>query len=242
MPRSQRFLSQACEAAGAIRTVASLTREADCCRLYSNELEVPQKRSNKTAVWGNGVYAFTQSLNYWVIGLIFWYGSTQIIAGLSIQNFFVALIAVRPFSFFFFFSFFRSHTLSCTDHFRRHQRCFHLLLRRGQYVLASAYVKFDKANSARLAVSKAKQASSAAVKLYDSRPLIDAESTIGEPFALEKAQGHIRFENVHFRYPSRKHVPVLKGLDFEVRPGQFCAIVGGSGCGYVFSHQLLEAN
>ena len=65
----------ACEAAGSIRTVASLTREADCLRLYQESLAVPLKKSNRTAIWSNGLYSLSQAMVFFVIALIFWYGS-----------------------------------------------------------------------------------------------------------------------------------------------------------------------
>ena len=68
----------ACEAAGAIRTVSSLTREADCLRLYSNSLDEPLRRSNRASLWANLIFAFSQSCSYWVIALIFWYGCTLV--------------------------------------------------------------------------------------------------------------------------------------------------------------------
>ena len=43
----------ACEAAGSIRTVASLTREADCLALYSKSLEGPLNDYKRSAVWAN---------------------------------------------------------------------------------------------------------------------------------------------------------------------------------------------
>ncbi|HEV8245155.1 MAG TPA: ABC transporter ATP-binding protein, partial [Polyangiaceae bacterium] len=49
------------------------------------------------------------------------------------------------------------------------------------------------------------------------------------PLALEKIQGHIRFEDVHFRYHNGSEV--LSGLNFEARPGQTVAIVGATGAG-----------
>jgi ATP-binding cassette subfamily B (MDR/TAP) protein 1 len=65
----------ACEAAGAIRTVASLTREEDCARAYSQSLETPLRRSNRNALWSNLLYALSQSISFFVIALVFWYGS-----------------------------------------------------------------------------------------------------------------------------------------------------------------------
>jgi ABC transporter fused permease/ATP-binding protein len=43
--------------------------------------------------------------------------------------------------------------------------------------------------------------------------------------------GHVQFENVCFSYPSRPDVQVLKGITFEIRPGQVVALVGSSGGG-----------
>lgn len=60
----------ACEAAAAIRTVASLTREKDCCQLYSDRLEEPMRRSNKSAVIGSGLYALSQAISFFIIGLV----------------------------------------------------------------------------------------------------------------------------------------------------------------------------
>ena len=68
----------ACEAAGSIRTVASLTREEDCLKIYSQSLEIPLKKSNRTAVWSNALFAFSQSLVFFVIALVFWYGANLV--------------------------------------------------------------------------------------------------------------------------------------------------------------------
>ena len=83
----------ACEAAGAIRTVASLTREDDCCRLYSESLEEPLRRSNRTAIYSNAIFSLSQSMTFWVIALVFWYGS-RLVADMkrSTFQFFIGLM------------------------------------------------------------------------------------------------------------------------------------------------------
>lgn len=86
----------ACEAVASIRTVASLTREEDCLRLYSESLEEPLKTSNKTTAWTGLLFAFTQSTAFYVIALMFWYGS-RLIASLeySTLSFFVCFMVRR---------------------------------------------------------------------------------------------------------------------------------------------------
>jgi ATP-binding cassette, subfamily B (MDR/TAP), member 1 len=91
-------------------------------------------------------------------------------------------------------------------------------------------------------ISSAAGAGSDILKLLDSAPLIDAESDAGKKVNVSKAQGHIRLDNVHFRYPTRPTVRVLRGLSIEVQPGTYIALVGASGCGKstVYVYPLLQ--
>ncbi|MEN0046916.1 MAG: ABC transporter transmembrane domain-containing protein [Bacteroidota bacterium] len=52
-------------------------------------------------------------------------------------------------------------------------------------------------------------------------------------------QGQIEYKNVHFSYPTRNDVPVLKGINFEVPIGKKVALVGTSGSGKSTIVQLL---
>ena len=56
----------------------------------------------------------------------------------------------------------------------------------------------------------------------------------------EKMSGSVEFHDVHFKYPTRPDVPVLKGLSITVEPGQVVALVGSSGCGKSTVVQLIE--
>ena len=80
-------------------------------------------------------------------------------------------------------------------------------------------------------VSSAKGAGSDIIKLIDSRPEIDAESTEGKVVPMENVRGQIRLANIHFRYPTRPGVRVLRGLSLNVKPGTYIALVGASGSG-----------
>ncbi|HET9429487.1 MAG TPA: ABC transporter ATP-binding protein/permease [Allosphingosinicella sp.] len=55
--------------------------------------------------------------------------------------------------------------------------------------------------------------------------------------ALVVGRGHVRFEDVHFAYDPEREI--LKGIDFEVRPGTMTAVVGPSGAGKSTLSRLL---
>jgi ATP-binding cassette subfamily B (MDR/TAP) protein 1 len=50
----------------------------------------------------------------------------------------------------------------------------------------------------------------------------------------------IEFDDVHFEYPSRPDIPVLRGLNLKVKRGETLALVGPSGCGKSTVVQLIE--
>jgi len=89
-------------------------------------------------------------------------------------------------------------------------------------------------------MSSAKGAASDIVRLLDSTPEIDAESDEGKKIESEKSRGHIRMSQIHFRYPTRSGVRVLRNFSIEVQPGTYIALVGASGCGKSTTIQLLE--
>ncbi len=87
-------------------------------------------------------------------------------------------------------------------------------------------------------MGKAKQAAQSLKRLLDRKPTIDTWSTDGEK--VEHVEGNIEFRDVHFRYPTRPDQPVLRGLNLSVKPGQYVALVGASGCGKSTTIALLE--
>eukprot|EP00833_Pecoramyces_ruminatium_P003492 jgi/Orpsp1_1/1177524/evm.model.c7180000061789.1 len=74
-------------------------------------------------------------------------------------------------------------------------------------------------------------------KIIENKPKINVDD--GE-ISEEPLKGTIEFQNVHFSYPSRPEVEVLKGISFKCLPGQTVAIIGTSGSGKSTCIQLLE--
>ncbi|KAF8321282.1 P-loop containing nucleoside triphosphate hydrolase protein [Clavulina sp. PMI_390] len=188
----------ALEAAGAIKTVASLTREHGCWQEYSDSLELPLKRSNRTAIWSCALYALAQSMQFYAISLVFWYGS-RLVADLSYSTkaFFICLMGV---------------TFGA--------------------IQAGNIFSFVPD------ISSAKGAGEDMLRLFDNVPEINAESTEGK--VMETVSGHIELRDVHFRYPTRPGVRVLRGLNLSIKPGSYVAIVGASGSGKSTVIQLVE--
>ncbi|KAK9349188.1 P-loop containing nucleoside triphosphate hydrolase protein [Lipomyces starkeyi] len=88
-------------------------------------------------------------------------------------------------------------------------------------------------------MGKAYHATANVKALYDLQPQIDIWSNEGD--IPHDVQGNIEFRDVHFRYPTRMQVPVLRGLNLSVKKGQYVALVGSSGCGKSTTIGLIES-
>ncbi|KAJ5212040.1 GTPase-activating protein [Penicillium cinerascens] len=190
--------SYACEATSAIRTVASLTREADVCNHYHEQLLSQGRRLLLSILKSSVLYAASQSLQFLCMALGCWYGGT--------------LFGRNEYSMFQFFL------------------CFSVVIFGAQ----SAGTMFSYAPD----IAKARHAAASLKALFDRTPEIDSWSRDGE--MVQSIEGHVEFRDVHFRYPTRPDQPVLRGLNLHVKPGQYVAFVGASGCGKSTAIALLE--
>ncbi|XP_036395228.1 ATP-binding cassette, sub-family B (MDR/TAP), member 4 [Megalops cyprinoides] len=112
----------------------------------------------------------------------------------------------------------------------------------GVFLVVSAVLygalALGEANSFTPNYAKAKISASHLFMLINRVPAIDNDSDLGEK--PDQFDGNVRFDDVHFNYPSRPDVPILQGLSLRVKKGQTLALVGSSGCGKSTTIQLLE--
>ncbi|XP_051465832.1 ATP-binding cassette sub-family B member 5 isoform X2 [Apus apus] len=88
------------------------------------------------------------------------------------------------------------------------------------------------------AVANARGAAYEVYQIINKKRLIDSSSKEG--YKPDKLVGEIEFRNIHFNYPSRPDVKILKGLNLKVQTGKTIALVGASGCGKSTTVQLLQ--
>nr|XP_020843143.1 phosphatidylcholine translocator ABCB4 isoform X2 [Phascolarctos cinereus] len=86
--------------------------------------------------------------------------------------------------------------------------------------------------------ANARGAAYAIFDIIDNNPKIDSFSEAGHK--PDHIKGNLEFRNVHFSYPSRADVKILKGLNLKVNSGQTVALVGNSGCGKSTTVQLIQ--
>jgi len=77
-------------------------------------------------------------------------------------------------------------------------------------------------------MSRANHAIALLMRLLSTQPLIDNLSRGG---IKPRLKGHVTFQDVSFRYPTRPDTQVLQGLNLTIRAGQTLALVGPSGNG-----------
>lgn len=77
-------------------------------------------------------------------------------------------------------------------------------------------------------------------RIADKDTDVEATAEAKPPHQPGRGASSVQFRDVHFSYPARPDAEVLHGLTLDIKPGQFCALVGLSGAGKSTIISLVE--
>lgn len=207
------------EAVTSIKTIASLSLEEETLRTYQRSLSGPRKETFTVTMQASLWQAMTYFLGNCVNALAYWWGSKQIIAGNYTQTQFLIVV----------FSLLVS-----------------ALLWSQMFALAP---ELSQARAAMARILNLIKMGSDGMKGHipvalDAVSLEneDAEASVETKgyYALSNKAASVQLRNVHFSYPARPDIQILKGLNITVPAGKFCALVGPSGAGKSTIISLVE--
>lgn len=207
------------EAITSIKTIAALSLEEDTLQTYRRSLKGPRKETFKVTVQASLCQAMTYFLGNLVNALAYWWGSKQIIAGNYSETQFLIVV-------------------------------FSLLV--SALLWSQMFALAPELTSARAAMERILgliEIGSDKMQGNVRRPLtadpmdekdleVGAEATTTHPPGNRASSVELR--DVHFAYPARPDIRVLNGLNVNIRPGKFCALVGPSGAGKSTVISLIE--
>ncbi|KAI1778002.1 putative ABC multidrug transporter [Hypoxylon cercidicola] len=200
------------EAVNSIKTVAALSLEQEVLGTYRRSLSAPRKEITRSSLWANLFLAIAYSISNLIYAFIYWWGAKQIIeSGYTQVQFFIVLLALLV-----------SAQLW------------------GQlFTLAPEVTRAGRAVGRIFDLIDLGSSETFSAQGKDS---LDAEAAVeSKTPAHPNTRGlAVSFKQVKFAYPARPNRRVLKGLDIDIRPGQFCALVGPSGAGKSTVISLLE--
>ncbi|ETS83911.1 hypothetical protein PFICI_05787 [Pestalotiopsis fici W106-1] len=200
------------EAVTSIKTVAALSLEREVEATYWRSLKHPRQDYLRTSLWANLFLAVTYAVANLIYSLAYWWGSRQIIEGHNTQTeFFIVLVALL---------------ISA----QQWGELFTLAPEVGNAGRAAGRIfdLIDQGSSKDVAKKpSAEKDPEAAVEMKNVQPHIEGGMSV-------------KFNQLVFSYPARPNRQVLKGLDIEIKPGQFCALVGPSGAGKSTIISLME--
>lgn len=207
------------EAITSIKTVASLSLEEETLKTYRRSLKGPRKETLKVSLQASLWQAMTYLLGNLVNALAYWWGAKQIIAGNYTQVQFLIVV----------FSLLVS-----------------ALLWSQMFALAPELSNARAAMARILSLieigSDKMQGHAAGPSLIvpwkEKDPEATAETKPSYPSGNQASSVQLR--DVHFSYPARPDIQVLNGLNINIRPGKFCALVGPSGAGKSTIISLVE--
>lgn len=204
------------EAITSIKTIASLSLEEDTLKTYRRSLKAPRKETLRVTLQASLCQAMTYFLGNLVNALAYWWGSKQIIAGNYSETEFLIVV----------FSLLVS-----------------ALLWSQMFILAPEITNAKGAMGRILGlidIGSDKMQGSLNYLSHTEEKDVEATGETKSPYSSGPVASSVKLQNVHFSYPARPDMKVLNGLNVDIPPGKFCALVGPSGAGKSTVIALIE--
>ncbi|KAL3462864.1 P-loop containing nucleoside triphosphate hydrolase protein [Aspergillus heterothallicus] len=203
------------EAVTSIKTIASLSLEEETLKTYQRSLKGPRKETLAVTLQASLWQAMTYFLGNLVNALAYWWGSKQILAGNYTQTQFLIVV-------------------------------FSLLV--SALLWSQMFALAPELSSARAAMARLLgliEIGSDKMTGHAHPPAPTTPSSIEEKSLETTAEStstasSVQLHNIHFSYPARPDIKVLNGLNVNIKPGQFAALVGPSGAGKSTIISLVE--
>lgn len=200
------------EAVTSIKTIASLSLEENTLQTYRRSLKGPRKETLKVTMQASLWQAMTYFLGNMVNALAYWWGSKQIINGNYTQTqFLIVVFSLLVSALLWSQMFALAPELSAARS-------------AAARILGLIEIGKDKMNG------KVNSVKGKDVEAIEEKPTYDSGNTASS----------VQLRDVHFCYPARPDMKVLKGLNVDIKPGKFCALVGPSGAGKSTIISLVE--
>ncbi|OJI88949.1 hypothetical protein ASPTUDRAFT_182579 [Aspergillus tubingensis CBS 134.48] len=200
------------EAITSIKTVSSLSIQQDILQTYRASLKGPRMETLVVTLQASLWQAMTYFLGNLVNALAYWWGAKQIINGTYTQTQFLIVV-------------------------------FSLLV--SALLWSQMFALAPELSSARAAMARilslieiGSDKMQGRVPDHSNSSHDPEASTTIEPKLTTPAS--IQLRDVHFAYPARPDIQVLKGLTLDIQPGKFFALVGPSGAGKSTIISLIE--
>lgn len=207
------------EAITSIKTIASLSLEEETLKTYRRSLKQPRKETLKVTVQASLCQAMTYFLGNLVNALAYWWGAKQIIAGNYTQTQFLVVVFSLLVS-----ALLWSQMFALAPELSSARAAMARIL--GLIEIGSDKMNGRIHSPSLAATSEEKDLEATAEKLSSYQSGSQASS--------------VQFRDVHFSYPARPDIKVLNGLNIDIKPGRFYALVGPSGAGKSTIISLVE--
>jgi len=217
------------EAVASIKTIAALSLEDETLHTYRRSLSGPRRETLRVSVQASLCQAMTYFLGNCVNALAYWWGAKQIIAGnYTTTQFLIVVFSLLVSALLWSQMFALAPELSSAR--AAMARILGLIEIGSDKMQGNLHHSHPPPPSSPTLPSSSSPSTSSEEKHLESA---------GKP-PVATSGSSVQFHNVHFSYPARPDAPVLRGLDMNLRPGGFYALVGPSGAGKSTIIALLE--